>query len=140
MWTAPLVDQSAARAPVIIQFPEHGVRRQGGGPARADDRAAFTAIVFVLTGGCARSTVRPKRTPGYRRPISLASSPESASASKASSSSPMGAVAAHVDVLGGGDVDRQLFAARMPSTCRLKHPRTRGVSPDSLPFPGTGLG
>ncbi|MFI7123863.1 IS5 family transposase [Amycolatopsis sp. NPDC049868] len=34
-------------------IPEHGVRPQGGGPARADDRAVFTAIVFVLTSGCA---------------------------------------------------------------------------------------
>ncbi|QYN20353.1 transposase [Amycolatopsis sp. DSM 110486] len=34
-------------------IPEHGVRPQGGGPARVDDREVFTAIVFVLTRGCA---------------------------------------------------------------------------------------
>ena len=34
-------------------IPAHGVRPQGGGPARVDDRAVFTAIVFVLTSGCA---------------------------------------------------------------------------------------
>ncbi|MFI5615208.1 IS5 family transposase [Amycolatopsis sp. NPDC051903] len=34
-------------------IPEHGVRPRGGGPARIDDRGVFTAIVFVLTSGCA---------------------------------------------------------------------------------------
>ncbi|WP_432856882.1 IS5 family transposase [Amycolatopsis sp. CA-161197] len=34
-------------------IPEHGVRPQGGGPVRVDDRAVFTAIVFVLASGCA---------------------------------------------------------------------------------------
>ncbi len=34
-------------------IPPAGVRRQGGGIARVDDRAVFTAIVFVLTSGCA---------------------------------------------------------------------------------------
>ena len=34
-------------------IPEHGVRPQGGGPQRVDDRAVFTAIVYVLTTGCA---------------------------------------------------------------------------------------
>jgi transposase len=33
-------------------IPAHRVRRQGGGPARVDDRAVFTASVFVLTSGC----------------------------------------------------------------------------------------
>jgi transposase len=37
-------------APLI---PEPPRRRQGGGIARVDDRAVFTAIVFVLTTGCA---------------------------------------------------------------------------------------
>lgn len=32
-------------------IPAHGVRPQGGGPARVDDRAIFTAIVFVATSG-----------------------------------------------------------------------------------------
>jgi len=34
-------------------IPERAVRPQGGGPQRVDDRAVFTAIVFVLTSGCA---------------------------------------------------------------------------------------
>ena len=34
-------------------IPERAVRAQGGGPQRVDDRAVFTAIVFVLTSGCA---------------------------------------------------------------------------------------
>ncbi|MFD2397599.1 IS5 family transposase [Prauserella oleivorans] len=33
--------------------PAHQVRPQGGGRSRVDDRAVFTAIVFVLTSGCA---------------------------------------------------------------------------------------
>jgi transposase len=37
-------------APLI---PEFAPRRQGGGAAApVDDRAVFTAIVFVLTSGC----------------------------------------------------------------------------------------
>jgi transposase len=35
-------------------IPEFVPRRQGGGTAPIDDRAVFTAIVFVLTTGCAR--------------------------------------------------------------------------------------
>lgn len=37
-------------APLIPAAPR---RRQGGGIARIEDRAAFTAIVFVLSTGCA---------------------------------------------------------------------------------------
>jgi transposase len=37
-------------APLIPPAP---VRAQGGGRARVDDRAVFTAIVYVLTSGCA---------------------------------------------------------------------------------------
>jgi transposase len=37
-------------APLI---PPAKIRRQGGGMSRVDDRAVFTAIVFVLTSGCA---------------------------------------------------------------------------------------
>ena len=37
-------------APLIPRFTP---RRQGGGTAPVDDRAVFTAIVFVLTSGCA---------------------------------------------------------------------------------------
>lgn len=33
--------------------PQFAVRPQGGGSAPVDDRAVFTAIVFVLTSGCA---------------------------------------------------------------------------------------
>lgn len=36
-------------APLV---PGFAVRRQGGGTAPLDDRAVFTAIVFVLTSGC----------------------------------------------------------------------------------------
>ena len=36
--------------PLIAVFPP---RPQGGGTAVTDDRAVFTAIVFVLTSGCA---------------------------------------------------------------------------------------
>ena len=36
--------------PLIPPFPP---RPQGGGTAGTDDRAVFTAIVFVLTSGCA---------------------------------------------------------------------------------------
>jgi transposase len=37
-------------APLV---PPLKLRRQGGGRRRIDDRAVFTAIVFVLTTGCA---------------------------------------------------------------------------------------
>ncbi|WP_207934264.1 transposase [Actinomadura sp. KC06] len=33
--------------------PEFTPRRQGGGTAPVEDRAVFTAIVYVLTSGCA---------------------------------------------------------------------------------------
>jgi transposase len=35
--------------PLILQFT---LRRQGGGTGLVDDRAVFTAIVYVLTSGC----------------------------------------------------------------------------------------
>lgn len=34
-------------------IPSFAARPQGGGTAPVDDRAVFTAIVFVLTSGCA---------------------------------------------------------------------------------------
>ena len=34
-------------------IPRFAARPQGGGSAPVDDRAIFTAIVFVLTSGCA---------------------------------------------------------------------------------------
>lgn len=34
-------------------LPEFRARPQGGGRAALDDRAVFTAIVYVLTSGCA---------------------------------------------------------------------------------------
>ena len=34
-------------------IPRFAARRQGGGTAPCDERAVFTAIVFVLTSGCA---------------------------------------------------------------------------------------
>ncbi len=34
-------------------LPEFTPRRQGGGTAPVDERAVFTAVVFVLTSGCA---------------------------------------------------------------------------------------
>lgn len=37
-------------APLVPRFEP---RQQGGGTAPVDDRAVFTAIVFVLTSGCA---------------------------------------------------------------------------------------
>lgn len=40
----------ALAEPLIPQF---ALRPQGGGTAPVDDRAVFTAIVFVLTSGCA---------------------------------------------------------------------------------------
>ena len=34
-------------------LPAHRERPQGGGTRHVDDRAVFTAIVYVLTTGCA---------------------------------------------------------------------------------------
>jgi transposase len=34
-------------------LPPFAVRRQGGGRAPVDERAVFTAVVYVLTSGCA---------------------------------------------------------------------------------------
>jgi transposase len=34
-------------------LPRFSTRSQGGGTAPVDDRAVFTAVVFVLTSGCA---------------------------------------------------------------------------------------
>lgn len=42
--------------PLIPQFTP---RPQGGGTAPADDRAVFTAIVYVLTSGCAWRDLPP---------------------------------------------------------------------------------
>lgn len=39
--------------------PGFEARPQGGGTAAVDDRAVFTAIVFVLTSGCAWRDVPP---------------------------------------------------------------------------------
>lgn len=36
--------------PLVPQYP---ARRQGGGTAPVDDRTVFTAVVYVLTSGCA---------------------------------------------------------------------------------------
>ncbi|GAB2451211.1 hypothetical protein GCM10027262_75520 [Nocardia tengchongensis] len=36
--------------PLLLKF---GLRKQGGGTAPADQRAVFTAVVYVLTSGCA---------------------------------------------------------------------------------------
>src|SRR5690606_41270662 len=44
-------DELWARVEPLV--PAHQVRPQGGGRSRVDDRAVFTAIVFVLTSGCA---------------------------------------------------------------------------------------
>jgi transposase len=40
-------------AEVAPLIPERTVRPQGGGPVRLNDRAVFSAIVFVLASGCA---------------------------------------------------------------------------------------
>ncbi len=40
-------------------IPKFAARRQGGGTAPVDDRAVFTAIVFVLTSGCAWRQLPP---------------------------------------------------------------------------------
>ncbi|GAB2861673.1 hypothetical protein GCM10022221_71680 [Actinocorallia aurea] len=34
-------------------LPQYAVRPQGGGKQPSDDRAVFTALVYVLTSGCA---------------------------------------------------------------------------------------
>jgi hypothetical protein len=46
-------------APLI---PPAKTRAQGGGMSRVDDRALFTAIVFVLTSGCAWRHLPPSFT------------------------------------------------------------------------------
>jgi transposase len=38
---------------VVPLIPRFSPRRQGGGTMAIDDRAVFTAIVYVLTSGCA---------------------------------------------------------------------------------------
>jgi transposase len=40
-------------------IPPGKTRPQGGGMSRVDDRAVFTAIVFVLTSGCAWRHLSP---------------------------------------------------------------------------------
>lgn len=40
-------------------IPPFAARPQGGGTAPVDDRAVFTAIVFVLTSGCAWRDLPP---------------------------------------------------------------------------------
>ena len=40
-------------------IPGFGARPQGGGTAPVDDRAVFTAIVFVLTNGCSWRLLPP---------------------------------------------------------------------------------
>lgn len=57
---ADVIEQLAVRlvppslwAAVEPLIPPAKVRRQGGGRGRVSDRAIFTAIVFVLTSGCA---------------------------------------------------------------------------------------
>ena len=40
-------------------IPEFRPRPQGGGTAPLDDRAVFTAIVYVLTSGCAWRDLPP---------------------------------------------------------------------------------
>lgn len=42
--------------PVVPKFTP---RRQGGGTAPVDERAVFTAVVYVLTSGCAWRHVQP---------------------------------------------------------------------------------
>lgn len=50
-------------APLIPQFEP---RPQGGGTAVADARAVFTAIVFVLTSGCAWRHLPPSFGVSYQ--------------------------------------------------------------------------
>lgn len=40
-------------------LPEFAPRKQGGGTAPTDQRAVFTAVVFVLTSGCAWRMLPP---------------------------------------------------------------------------------
>ena len=40
-------------------LPRFETRAQGGGPAPVDERAVFTAAVFVLTSGCAWRMLPP---------------------------------------------------------------------------------
>ncbi len=40
-------------------LPEFTARPQGGGTAPVDERAVFTAVVFVLTSGCAWRMLPP---------------------------------------------------------------------------------
>jgi transposase len=54
-------------------IPPAKTRLQGGGMPRVDDRAAFSAIVFVLTSGCAWPHLPPSfgvRVPTARRRFS----------------------------------------------------------------------
>ncbi|WP_162001802.1 transposase [Streptomyces violaceusniger] len=55
-------------------LPSSTPRRQGGGTAPVDERAVFTAVVYVLTSGCAWRHLPPTfgarrrpRTAGSRR-------------------------------------------------------------------------
>ncbi|MBS2539633.1 transposase [Catenulispora sp. NF23] len=41
-------------------LPAFSARPQGGGSAPLDDRAVFTAVVYVLTSGCAWRNVPPE--------------------------------------------------------------------------------
>jgi len=41
-------------------LPAFQVRPQGGGSAPLDDRTVFTAVVYVLTSGCAWSSLPPE--------------------------------------------------------------------------------
>ena len=40
-------------------LPAFALRRQGGGTTPVDDRAVFTAVVYVLTSGCAWRMLPP---------------------------------------------------------------------------------
>ncbi|AIJ24790.1 putative transposase [Amycolatopsis methanolica 239] len=50
-------------------IPPGKTRPQGGGMSRVDDRVVFTAIVFVLTSGCAWRHLPPSFGSPYRRCI-----------------------------------------------------------------------
>jgi transposase len=54
-------------------IPGFDPRPQGGGTAPVDDRAVFTAIVFVLTSGCAWRYLPPSF--GVKCPRRIAGSP-----------------------------------------------------------------
>ncbi|MBF6339719.1 transposase [Nocardia abscessus] len=41
-------------------LPEFTARPQGGGTAPADERAGFTAVVFMLTNGCTWRMLPPE--------------------------------------------------------------------------------